>query len=351
MGLSEDSRTLLQLLLGRGKSYSDIAGLLGIDETEVRSRAHQALTEINGSDPDSEVNLTDYLLGQSDPIGRAEVARALAENEEAADTASSLADQLSLLVPGADLPRNVGGKATTARGTSKAAPRRNKPQGKGSRSTSPNASGDESDSNGGLGSQKRLIAILVLAAFLVAVVILLLTGVFGGSDDKEETPAPSAANAGAVMQPVGNQGGSGRVQFGRVEDNFAANLQFSELDPTGEQNSYVLWMDGSIGAFPLNELEVGDSGTYGNTIVLPPEALCSITAGIFTDLSLSRVSKEEADAIVQQTSQALEGNQSRLPALAGKPVFEGPIALPQSLRQAINRQCQGTQTGVGATGP
>ena len=201
---------------------------------------------------------------------------------------------------------------------------------------------------GALGSQKRLIAILVLAAFLVAVVILLLTGVLGGgNDDPEEPPAPSAANAGAVMQPVGNQGGSGRVQFGRVEDNFAANLQFSELQPTGDENSYVLWMDGSIGAFPLNELEVGDTGNYGNTIVLPPEALCSITAGIFTDLSLSRVTKEEADAIVQQTSQALEGNQNRLPALAGKPVFEGPIALPQSLRQAINQQCQNTQTGVG----
>ena len=39
MPLSEDSRALLQLLLGRGKSYADISGLLGIDEDEVRSRA------------------------------------------------------------------------------------------------------------------------------------------------------------------------------------------------------------------------------------------------------------------------------------------------------------------------
>ena len=348
MALSEDSRTLLQLLLGRGKTYEDIAGLLGIEESEVRSRAHQALTEINGDDPDRDVNLTDYLLGQCDPIARADVARELATNEEAAETASSLSDQLRLLVPGADLPRT----GTTAKAPSSGS--RPKPP-----SLRPRLSRDKSETagkadpagatgGGRSSSQKRLIAILILAAFLVAVVILLLTGVFGGDDSDNEPPEPSAANAGAVMQPVGNQGGSGRVQFGRVEDNFAANMQFSELAPTGNSNSYVLWMDGSIGAFPLNEFEVPESGTYGNTITLPPEALCSITAGIFTDLSVSRVSKEEADAIVEQTSQALEGNQNRLPELAGRAVFEGPISLPQSLRDAINQQCQQTQTGAGA---
>ena len=43
MPLSEDSRALLQLLLGRGKSYSDISGLLGIDEAEVRRQRGDGL--------------------------------------------------------------------------------------------------------------------------------------------------------------------------------------------------------------------------------------------------------------------------------------------------------------------
>ena len=73
MPLSEDSRTLLQLLLGRGKSYADISGLLGIDEAEVRERAGTALAEVDSSAPAPDPDLTDYLLGQADPITRADV--------------------------------------------------------------------------------------------------------------------------------------------------------------------------------------------------------------------------------------------------------------------------------------
>ena len=83
MALNEDSRSLLQLMLARGKSYGAIAGLLGVDESEVRTRARSALTEIAGSDCDA--SLTDYLLGQADPIGRAETARALSEDPVARD--------------------------------------------------------------------------------------------------------------------------------------------------------------------------------------------------------------------------------------------------------------------------
>ncbi len=112
MALSEDSRTLLQLLLGRGKSYGDISGLLGIEESEVRDRAHQALTEINGSDPDKDLDLTDYLLGQSDPIARADVARKLADNPEAVSAASGLSAScdswcLELTFPGLPEPRSL----------------------------------------------------------------------------------------------------------------------------------------------------------------------------------------------------------------------------------------------------
>jgi len=338
MALSEDSRTLLQLLLGRGKSYGDIASLLGIEESEVRNRAHQALTEIHGSDPDRDVNLTDYLLGQSDPIGRADVARELAENEAAAETAAELSDQLRLLVPGASFPR--GGSAPAQRPSSKSSPTP-----KRARKVTP-ADGDDqtSDSKSGLSkaltsSQRRLIAILIFVALLIVVAILLLTNPFGGDDDKQ-TPKPSTENAGALLQPVGKQQGTGKVQFGRVDDNFAANLQFSELKPSTKNDSYLLWMNGSIGAFPLSEVAVGEDGKYSNTIVLPPEALCSISTGVFTDLTLSRVSESEGNQIIKKTQQALKGKQQKLPDVEGKVVFEGPVGLDQDLRQVVNQQCQ-----------
>ena len=72
MALAPDQQAMLQLVLERGQSYADLASVLGVDEAEVRSRARAALTELAGADPDRNVGLTDYLLGQADPIGRAD---------------------------------------------------------------------------------------------------------------------------------------------------------------------------------------------------------------------------------------------------------------------------------------
>jgi hypothetical protein len=339
MALSEDSRTLLQLLLGRGKSYGDIADLLGIEEPEVRERAHQALTEIHGSDPDAEVPLTDYLLGQSDPIGRADVARQLAENESAADTAAELSDQLRLLVPGADLPR-AGGAPGPGPRKSTSAPA--KP--KRARRVTPESGAEGEPAkrslSGPLNSgQRRLIAILIFVALLIVVAVLLIADPFG-NDDKPDPPAPSANNAGAVLQPVGNQKGSGKVQLGRVDDDFAANLQFSGLKPSGKNDSYLFWMDGSMGAFPLSEVPVDKSGEFSSTIVLPAEALCSISAGLFTDFTLSRVNQAQASSVISKTQKALKKNQQKLPVVVGKVAFAGPVALEKNLRDTLNQQCQ-----------
>src|SRR6266550_9421921 len=100
MPLTDDQRAMLQLLLQRGQSYADIGSLLGLDDEGVRSRAREALTEIGGQDPDRDVSLTDYLLGQADPIGRADAARQLQADSGTRDLAEQLATQLRLLVPG-----------------------------------------------------------------------------------------------------------------------------------------------------------------------------------------------------------------------------------------------------------
>ena len=80
MAITADQQAMLQLLLERGQSYEDIAQLLGQDEAEVRARARAALTELGGADPDRNVGLTDYLLGQADPIGRADAVRHLRDD-------------------------------------------------------------------------------------------------------------------------------------------------------------------------------------------------------------------------------------------------------------------------------
>src|SRR5215211_7956121 len=105
MPLPADQRAMLELMLERGQSYDDLASLLDLPSSEVRARARAALTELGGADPDRNVRLTDYLLGQADPIGRADAARHLKEDPEDHALAARLAASLQLLAPGAELPK------------------------------------------------------------------------------------------------------------------------------------------------------------------------------------------------------------------------------------------------------
>ncbi len=104
MALKQDQRATLQLLLERGQSYEDIASLLGVELSDARARARAALTELGGRDPDTVVALSDYLLGQADPIGRADVARHLQQDDEALELATELATKLQAIAPEAELP-------------------------------------------------------------------------------------------------------------------------------------------------------------------------------------------------------------------------------------------------------
>lgn len=108
MPLTADQQAMLQLLLERGQSYADLASLLGVEEAEVRTRARAALTELAGVDPDRDVGLTDYLLGQADPIGRADAVRHLKDDPRDLELATELTQKLRLVAPQAELPRLPG---------------------------------------------------------------------------------------------------------------------------------------------------------------------------------------------------------------------------------------------------
>ena len=108
MALSADQQAMLQLLLERGQSYTDLASLLGVDEAEVRARARAALTELAGTDPDRNVGLTDYLLGQADPIGRADAVRHLKDDPADLELATEITQKIRLIAPAAELPRLPG---------------------------------------------------------------------------------------------------------------------------------------------------------------------------------------------------------------------------------------------------
>ena len=65
--LPGDQRAVLQLVLGRGRSYDEIAGMLSINPTAVRARAVAALDTLGPQtkvDPEDRASIADYLLGQ-----------------------------------------------------------------------------------------------------------------------------------------------------------------------------------------------------------------------------------------------------------------------------------------------
>lgn len=95
---------LLRLVLERDFSYADLAELLGVGREEVRQRARGAIAALSASEIDREVQVTDYLLGQADPIERADVVNSLRTDPDLCFEVRGLVLKLRLLTPAGALP-------------------------------------------------------------------------------------------------------------------------------------------------------------------------------------------------------------------------------------------------------
>lgn len=345
MPLSDDSRALLQLLLERGKNYADISGLLGIDQAEARRRAGQALAEIDPSVSAPEPELTDYLLGQADPITRADVDRRIESDPGLADDVEALNSQLRLLFPKADLSRPGEPRPKPAASEAR------------QRSSSPGEvpGAETGESTGGPGRdaltshQRRLIALLLGGALLAVVVILLLTGVFGGSGDENNGNGNGGESTStreqtiAVLNPVDGQNGTGQVRFGVSQENFAADIQLSELDPTKGEERYALWLYGSTGAFPFAVSKVGESGNFSSVQSLTNLLVCPVAGNVFPEVRLTRVKGPDLNRSLRKATAG--GNDDlQFPEYVGSTVLQGPLVMPAATKRSITRLCNQSQT-------
>ncbi|MEA2266621.1 MAG: hypothetical protein QOE27_2204, partial [Solirubrobacteraceae bacterium] len=102
--LEPQHRAVISLVLTKGKTYSEIAGLLDIDLETVRDRAHQALDALGPADvsrptPGRRAAISDYLLGQEP--GRAPETLAYLEQSVAGRSwARAVAPELAALAGG-----------------------------------------------------------------------------------------------------------------------------------------------------------------------------------------------------------------------------------------------------------
>jgi hypothetical protein len=335
MALSDDQRAMLQLLLQRGQSYSDIGSLLGLDVEAVRTRAREALTEIGGEDPDRDVSLTDYLLGQADPIGRADAARQLQSDAGARELAERLSTQLRVLAPGADLPEIPGGAAKGRRAAAEPAEPAPKTEDDAPATEprrSPLSGFGETLSRG----QRQMIAALLAGGLLVIIVVLLATGVFsgGGSDESSSSSSSSSsgstqatnANSGLTRAVLTSQGGSkaqGVAVFARVKNQPVLQVNVTNLAPTKSGEAYVIWLYGGRSrAFPLVRQPVKGSQLRG-AAPIPAQLIQALQQGLFDSVDVSLATDAQVTAALQQARKS-----QSLPAYAGTSVARGPITGP-----------------------
>jgi hypothetical protein len=352
---------MLQLLVEGGQSYADIGSLLGIDAGEVRSRARSALTEIGGADPDAKVGLSDYLLGQADPIGRADAARHLQQDSDSAALASKLASQLRLLAPNARLPELPGAPrvAPPAAGGPPAPPSLSAPTETGSGVGAAAARSGEAarkvlDPIGrgvrGLGAkQRRLPVLLAGGGLIVLIAVLLITGVIGGgggdssSNSSTSTTASSSDLTIVKLDPVGNSGASGQAVFASVKNQPVLQINLTGLKPTSKDQTYIVWLYNSdTVAFPLARDKVGSDGNLTGAAPIPSQLIGLVGPNGFNQIDVSLASNSDTAAALQAAAKS-----KKLPSHSGTSVLRGDI--PTGAAASVGGGTSSTATGTTST--
>lgn len=372
---------MLQLLLEGGQSYEDIGSLLGIGPDEVRSRARSALREMGGADPDARVGLSDYILGQADPIGRADAVRQLQADPEANALAQRLVQQLRLLAPKAqlpDLPDSRGGRAaapppypadeprtvppSTAPGPTPATAPPTRP---GLASRAAGALSGLGRASGKRRTQLSVLAAGALAAAIVAIVLISSSGDGDGGSDCVPLDTSAAQQAGiptVALTAVGSAAEgdcppSGQMTLSAVQPQgnqnqttqFALQANAVHLSPTTSDERYLLWLYTSDEqAFPLGQQTVDASGNLTGGVPLSAQQVLLLPA--FQTIRFSKATAQEAQQI-QLSLQSLQrqGRNARgAVPFVGAPVLEGQISelgLDQLLQQAQGQAGAGGQQG------
>jgi len=275
--LDDTQRAVVQLLLKQGKSYHEIAELLGIDADAVRARAHAALDALGpptaGLTASRRAEVADYLLGQQSDAEREATRDHLAESPAARAWARSVAAELRPLA-GGDLPDLPDARESE--------PDENEDGGEPLREDGPRRS-----------SRLGGILLLVGVALVAAVVVILL--VSGGGDDSATTSTSASTSTPSQQQqqqqaqtsaqptPIAQinlhaANGSGAVGVAQVlatGNQRGLAILGQKLAPSTNTSAYAVWLYSSQSKAKLLgfvDPPVGKSGKFQNVIAVPAGA-------------------------------------------------------------------------------
>jgi hypothetical protein len=269
--LAPDQRAVVALVLQQGRSYDEIAALLGIPVDAVRARAQAGLAALapgNGLPGEITAPLADYLLGQQ-PDAAAESTRGLlAESAPARAWASDVAARLADVaktplpeIPADEPPRrkraSKRGPAATAAtpppaadASAAAAP----PPGPRPRPVRESA-GDEG--GGPPPASSKLGGVLLIAA-VIAVVGVVLFLVLRGGDDEEPAASSGTPTATATATPTAQPQVADQITLratggGKAKGTMTVYLQGEQLlfalqgenlPPSSDNAAYAVWLTG-----------------------------------------------------------------------------------------------------------
>jgi hypothetical protein len=354
MALSADQRAMLELLLGRGQSYEDLSSLLGSPADEVRSKARWALAELGGADPDRNVGLTDYLLGQADPIGRADAVRHLRDDAADRELAERLETALREIAPDAELPSLPTEGRTAPHLRAPSLP------GRPAKERTPKTR-EPMDPR-----RARLLMVLGGAGVVLIIVVLAITGAFSGGSDNggvdtitnasnttgSTTTTPTQADPNSVPVPlkgVGGSPGSGLATLQLSNQTLSLDLRVSNLPPPPSGSVYVVWL--RLGAkghqgYPIAPLTpYPQSGSFHQAFPLPQAINPFLTQ--LTSIEVTVLSQKSATALAKEIANLVKNPKQ------GKLIF--PIQDQTVLRATVPRgkaapSGSGSGSGQGASG-
>ncbi len=303
MPISADQSAVLEMLLTGGQSYEDLDDLFGVDEGETRERARSALEAMGGADPDRNVGLADYLLGQADPIGRADAVRHLRQHADDRELADGIVSELQSHFPDAATPKLPQAPAGSRFGGRQSA-------------SSPQPAGEPSpaeDSGSGFTTrQTRMFAALGGGAILLVVIVLAIAGVFSGDeaasgtgDSTASTEGQSAQNASeidpstpipdgeevstvALTSPSGGKAGGAAIVGISGGTQPYLDLVLSDLPDPPKNKAYLAWfMFDEERGYPMAAAIVPQNGGYENRLAIPQAVAGPIAQSRAIEISLS----------------------------------------------------------------
>jgi hypothetical protein len=224
--LAGDQRAVLQLVLGQGRSYGEIAGMLSIAPDEVRARALAALDALGpptGVGDADRARIADYLLDQLPAPDAEQVRDALADAPEQRAWARIVSSELSTLAAGPlpPIPDRSPTHAPTPTPHNEPAAGADRPPTRDAGPAAPAA--PRSSRTGGI------VLLSVLAAAIIAAIVIFVIKPGGGSG-KHHDPSGAVARASSSHSSTSSSSSS---QTTSTSQSAAIVGQINLTPPTG----------------------------------------------------------------------------------------------------------------------